>query len=242
MLAIGLAGAMVAALGACNFVAGIETIGVVDGGTSSATPDAGTCVPQPVLLPPRAPVLAPAACTAQEDSDFLACYLAGDDVATCAAAEGANCGPCILAPEASTTWGALLNISLPSIPPGQGLAVNVLNLGGCVLRADTTAAGEACGNAVESLIACEVAACAPYCPLTSASDTQGEARLLGSGTMDGCVESSDGTSCAGESSTASTACLTSNAYNECLLLRTNIESGTDVESSAAQFLQIMCGG
>jgi len=136
-------------------------------GTSSSSSSAMTCVPHalPAGYAPQTIGLTSGACTAAQDEAINTCVSNGT---SCAASEVGSCGTCAFASWTSSSWGAVVNITLP----GAGnVTVPFLNSGGCLQKA--SAAATACADASNKQFQCELEACVAYCPVASASDTVG---------------------------------------------------------------------
>ena len=135
---------------------------------------------------------------------------------------------------------------------GGAFAYPFVNVGGCIMATDSSAAGQACGTAYQAAIECELAACpATVCPVavnqtTGQADAAEVAALIG--TFDattgliksnGCIEWADTTVCASYVSAETTACASSgNAVTTCDNLVDGASTPSGIEAEFAPY----CGG
>lgn len=238
-------------------------------GSSSSDGGAGTCAAPPSSPPAGfAPPLNifGTGCSAAQTTALGQCAVATtdagqnacDDTLSQGAPDGHvnSCGECFITPippvgNSSTDWGYDLYVffepklgdSADAFPEPYGP-----NLGGCVMGADKSAAGQACGKDIMAVTACELATCLPLCPVANTAplnQAQVSAFLACTHTVDeGACQSyvtSANTDCAGESNASGTGPL-----DQCSALISQDEGrSADAANTAASnsaLIGLLCGG
>lgn len=150
-----------------------------------------------------------------------------------------------------TSWGYSLFLFFEPTPGDVGAASPIgigPNEGGCVMAADKSAAGQACGKAIMGLNACEFAVCLPICGVTGPSDDAGfnaffncTAATEMAGGACATYETQVQTTCGAEVNDSGTGPL-----DKCDAL---IDTNDDIDGSApasattqADLIGLMCGG
>lgn len=173
-------------------------------GSGSSPMDAGApvdCAPHalPAGFTFRTIGLPGGSCTSAQDEGINSCMSAGT---TCSAYDVGSCATCAFTEFTSSSWGPFAYVTTAGA--GQ-VVIPFYNFAGCLMKIDPLG-GTACARAVDQAFECELAACLPYCPIASSSDTAGEDALLGTSTTNGCVGDADSSICAQYVDAENTAC------------------------------------
>jgi len=133
--------------------------------------------------------------------------------ATCNTDIETTCGECVFTANTAADWGPVIVFEATGASPAVEIEYPFFNDGSYVERYDPSGTGLNCGQALEAQIECELAACVPYCPVTSASDTVGTNALIGTFdpstgdvTTNGCLQNADSSVCANYVNATNTEC------------------------------------
>jgi hypothetical protein len=147
------------------------TLPVLDSGAPPVCAPGSVASFQPTWHPPRAKA---SVCSPSQISGYLQCLTDSETAfnpPSCAgwtgtvAASNQTCLTCLSSDATDAQYGPLV-----LLPP----AVTIINLAGCLALAEGKLDGSGCGGAPQADQQCQLAACLPTCPTSTASEVQEE--------------------------------------------------------------------
>ena len=168
-----------------------------------------------------------------------------------------SCGACyntVIPPASSgpSAWGYYLLLGFePSVGDSEDafLVGGGMNLGGCIMATDPSAAGQSCGVDIMGMVACEMAVCLPVCAVPDPGPGN-PLDPVALGAMQSCWQAAETGACATWLEQADLDCSAgdaeASAYDACTSLVQQDEDQPDAapptEASEAQLLALLCGG